>query len=137
MEWPKIIICVLVGLGAGAITAAGTFALITVVGILPRLAGYTHTAKHMHLYEWSIIAGGIVGNILYLFPISLTYIRFLIPVFGLALGVFVSSLVMSLAETIDVMPILVRRFRIREGFAWIIVAFALGKVLGSLGFFSL
>ena len=43
---------VLVGLSAGAAASAGVFALITVIGILPRWAGHTRTARHVSLYEW-------------------------------------------------------------------------------------
>lgn len=136
MKWLRIIEIVILGFGAGGITAAGTFALITVVGILPRLAGYTHTGRHTHLYEWSIIMGGILGNLIYLFQWSLPFLKWLLPVMGLCIGIFVSSLVMSLAETIDVLPILARRFRIRVGFAWITLAFAIGKVLGSFWIFA-
>ena len=52
---------VLVGLSAGAAASAGVFALITVIGILPRWAGHTRTARHVSLYEWSVILGGTVG----------------------------------------------------------------------------
>lgn len=48
---------VLVGLSAGAAASAGVFALITVIGILPRWAGHTRTARHVSLYEWSVILG--------------------------------------------------------------------------------
>ena len=40
---------VLVGLSAGAAASAGVFALITVIGILPRWAGHTRTARHVSL----------------------------------------------------------------------------------------
>lgn len=136
MEWMKICAIVVIGLGAGAITAAGTFSLITVIGILPRLAGYTHTGRHMYFYEWCIIFGGTIGNLLYLFRWPIPFLRIFLPVIGLNIGIFVSCLIMSLAETIDVMPILARRVRIRVGWAWILLSFALGKVLGALWIFS-
>ncbi len=56
---------VLVGLSAGAAASAGVFALITVIGILPRWAGHTRTARHVSLYEWSVILGGTAGNLFF------------------------------------------------------------------------
>ena len=62
---------VLVGLSAGAAASAGVFALITVIGILPRWAGHTRTARHVSLYEWSVILGGTAGNLIFLLQPSL------------------------------------------------------------------
>ena len=56
---------VLIGLSAGAAASAGVFALITVIGILPRWAGHTRTAHHVSLYEWSVILGGTAGNLFF------------------------------------------------------------------------
>lgn len=56
---------VLVGVSAGAAASAGVFALITVIGILPRWAGHTRTARHVSLYEWSVILGGTAGNLIF------------------------------------------------------------------------
>ena len=39
---------------------------------------------------------------------------------------------MALTEVLNVMPILMRRTRLTKGLQWIILAFALGKVFGSL-----
>lgn len=136
MNWWQVLVLLVVGLGGGAITAAGTFSLITVVGILPRLAGYTHTAKHMYLFESCIILGGTLGNLYYVFRFPLHGLAWFLPILGLGIGIFVSSLIMSLAETIDVMPILSRRIRIRLGWAWILLSFALGKVLGAMWILS-
>ena len=62
---------VLVGVSAGAAASAGVFALITVIGILPRWAGHTRTARHVSLYEWSVILGGTAGNLIFLLQPSL------------------------------------------------------------------
>ena len=62
---------VLVGVSAGAAASAGVFALITVIGILPRWAGHTRTAHHVSLYEWSVILGGTAGNLIFLLQPSL------------------------------------------------------------------
>ena len=45
---------------------------------------------------------------------------------------FVGVLAMALTEVLNVMPILMRRTRLTKGLHWIIPAFALGKVAGSL-----
>ena len=42
---------------------------------------------------------------------------------------------MALTEVLNVIPILLRRTRLTRGLPWLILAFALGKVCGSLVYF--
>lgn len=93
---------VLVGVSAGAAASAGVFALITVIGILPRWAGHTRTAHHVSLYEWSVILGGTAGNLIFLLQPSLPGKEILEAAAGLFMGIFVGGLIMSLAEVLDV-----------------------------------
>lgn len=141
--WIKQGVLFLTGLCAGGIIAAGVFAFIAVIGLIPRLAGRTHTAKHIELYEDFIVLGGTAGNLLSLYGGSLS---FRLPAFfgnlagigfGLASGVFVGSLVMSLAETLDAVPVLIRRLKLSVGLPWMILSLALGKMAGSFLFFWL
>ena len=127
---------VLIGLSAGAAASAGVFALITVIGILPRWAGHTRTARHVSLYEWSVILGGTVGNLIFLLQPSLPGKEILEAVAGLFMGIFVGGLIMSLAEVLDVFPILLRRGRIQSGIPWMVLSIGIGKMLGAYLYFS-
>ena len=127
---------VLVGVSAGAAASAGVFALITVIGILPRWAGHTRTARHVSLYEWSVILGGTVGNLIFLLQPSLPGKEILEAAAGLFMGIFVGGLIMSLAEVLDVFPILLRRGRIQSGIPWMVLSIGIGKMLGAYLYFS-
>ena len=127
---------VLVGVSAGAAASAGVFALITVIGILTRWAGYTRTARHVSLYEWSVILGGTVGNLIFLLQPSLPGKEILEAAAGLFMGIFVGGLIMSLAEVLDVFPILLRRGRIQSGIPWMVLSIGIGKMLGAYLYFS-
>lgn len=129
------IIITIIGLAAGAVTAAGVFSLITVIGIIPRLAGRSRTASHIRLYEWMIILGGVLGNEQFLCRWRLPFGQAGLLLFGAGAGIFVSCLVMSLAETLDVFPIMIRRCRLKVGIPWLVLAFALGKTVGAILFF--
>lgn len=120
------------GLCSGLTVAAGVFAFITMLGIIPRLATRTHTRKHIYLYETMIILGGSFANIwsIYAFPLPLT-ILFLGAV-GLFSGIFVGCLAMALAEVLRVFPIITNRIQLKEGFPVVVVAVALGKLAGTL-----
>lgn len=127
---------VLVGLSAGAAASAGVFALITVIGILPRWAGHTRTARHVSLYEWSVILGGTAGNLIFLLQPSLPGKEILEAAAGLFMGIFVGGLIMSLAEVLDVFPILLRRGHIQSGIPWMVLSIGIGKMLGAYLYFS-
>ncbi len=135
-------VLLLVGLCAGGAVAAGIFAFIAMIGVVPRLAGRTHTARYIERYEDMIVLGGTAGNVLSLYGqqvswelgaiVGLT----LLGALGVLAGVFVGCLVMSLTETLDALPILVRRAGLRRGLAWVVLAFSLGKLVGSLLYFG-
>jgi stage V sporulation protein AB len=127
------------GLSGGIITAAGIVALINVVGIVPRLAAKTGTAKHIHLYETGITLGGTIGNLHALYP-GLLPLRSSLRAgyslfFALFSGIYIGCLIMALAETLQVMPIFIKHIRLKKGLALMLIAFALGKGAGSLWYF--
>ena len=72
----------LIGLAAGVTTAAGVYALITVVGIIPRLAGKSRTGKYIRFYETAVIVGGISGCITDIYQLSIVVGRIGLGVMG-------------------------------------------------------
>lgn len=128
----KWLLLAFLGLASGLAVASGIFAFITMLGIVPRLAARTNTAKHIVWYERMIIWGGTLGNIWILFRLPLPLTQILLVVFGVCAGIYVGCLVMALAEMLRVIPILVNRIQICEGFYFVPVAIALGKLTGTL-----
>ena len=127
----------IVGIGSGIAVSAGTFAAIAGVGIIPRFADKTHTAKYVMWYENCAIIGGILGNIIFLYHIKIPGRIVALIVFGLFSGVFVGCMVMALAEILNVIPIFTRRIKVTSGLSFIIISIALGKIIGSwFQFFS-
>lgn len=122
----------LLGLSFGFTVAAGVFAFITMIGVIPRLAQRTGTAVHLFGYEWAIILGGTFGNVFILllgsFPVTVVGVS----IIGLFSGIFVGCLAMALAENLRVIPIFVRRLRLKEGIPILVVAIALGKTAGTI-----
>ena len=128
----KYLILILLGIGSGAVISGAVFAFISIIGIVPRLAEKTKTNKYIVFYENAIIAGGIFGA----FSIMLNYY---IPIgvipamlFGFFIGIFYGCLAVSLAEVLDVIPILTRRTRLYKGLKYFIIAIALGKATGAI-----
>ena len=128
----KYLFLIVCGFSAGATIAAGLFAFITTIGVIPRLAGKTHTAGASRLYEDLIVMGAGLGNGAQLFGWKLFGGNPFMIVFGLSAGIFVGCLIMSLAETLDAIPIMNRRMRLAVGFQFMILSLALGKCAGAL-----
>lgn len=137
MEVLKLVLEVLLGLGAGALTAAGYFAIITSVGLINRVADVTHTKQHLILYEEMIIWGVILGNAVFIFDIPVPLGVIGVVLYGLFAGMFIGLLVVCIAETTKGLPIFIRRVRIGGGLGIIILMIGLGKAVGHLIYYFL
>lgn len=126
---------VLFGFCAGAATACGYFALITSLGMINRFAQFTRTADKIYMYETMLILGAIIGNILVLFNPGIYTGLWIVIAAMFFTGIFIGSLLISLAEHLKGFPVLVRRTGLIMGLKIIILIFALGKMVGSIFYF--
>lgn len=144
---------VLTGGSYGLLAAAGVFTVLAAVGLVPRFAGKTHTAKHVTIYEEMVIFGTLTGCVLSVFSRYCQFRAwwqqrcpqyeavlemagvFCQAVFGLFAGMFVGCLALAIAEMLDSIPILTRRISFRHGLGLAIISMAAGKVCGSLLYF--
>lgn len=128
----KYLALILIGIGSGTVISGAVFAFIAIIGVVPRLAYKTGTERYIKTYENAIIFGGIAGA-------STIFINFYIPIgtlavilFSTGIGIFYGCLAVSLAEILNVIPILTRRTRLQKGIKYFIIFLALGKCMGSL-----
>lgn len=146
----KEMIVGLFGVCFGLLVAGGVFTVLIAVGLLPRFAGKTHTARYEVLYEEFIIYGTIVGCLFSIFDFAYYIGAFLITlpdiiyyfisygtliVIGIFSGMFVGCLALAIAEMIDSISIFSRRISFRHGLGIVVLAIALGKMCGSLIYF--
>ncbi len=137
------IILFIIGFGGGLAVSAGLFALITALSLIPRMAVRTHTGKYVHAYETAVFFGAVTGLIIYFNSVNNYFFLTLqgpvlfvfLLLYGLWIGLFAGTLSISLAENLDVTAVLGRRICLHQYFAWIILAFALGKSIGTVTFF--
>lgn len=121
-----------IGMTSGGVIAAGIFAFITMIGVFPRLASRTNTSAYIYYYESAIIAGGTIGNLVSVFNPGISAMGIVgISLFGFFSGIYVGCLAMALAENLKVIPVLIRRTKLKQGLPWIIAALAVGKTVGS------
>lgn len=125
----------ILGFSSGVAVSAGVFSFIAAIGIIPRMAQRSKTEKYIRLYEDVILLGGLFGSTAMFVDYRLAPIPILVAGYALAIGIFIGVLAMALAEVLNVMPILLRRTRITKGLPWLILCFALGKMVGSILYF--
>ncbi|WP_296118345.1 stage V sporulation protein AB [uncultured Eubacterium sp.] len=130
------IILGILGLLFGTGVAAGVFALVASLGMVPRMAGKTSVAAYVPALENALIFGGIFGCILAIFPqLPFQVGTWFLLFYGLASGVFLGCLSVALAEVLNVFPVLFRRASLKNGLGFLITTFAAGKTVGSLIYF--
>ena len=133
--WIQNLILAVIGLSAGIIVAGGLFSFIIGLGVISDFADRTHTGEHVLLYEDSVALGGILGNLVWIYNISIPGGEFAAMFFGLFSGIFVGCWAMALAEMLDIFPVFVRRFKVVKYVSYMILGVAIGKGIGALLFF--
>lgn len=128
----KVIIVAFIGLGGGITVGSGLVALITVLGIVPRLMQLSKTYSFIRSYEISIILGAVLGGWMNLRNTSLFFPAFILAPIGLFAGIFVGMLAAALTEVLNVLPILAKRVGFGEKIIIILMAIVFGKITGSL-----
>lgn len=126
---------VFIGFSSGVAIAGGVFAFITIIGIIPRLVQKTDTRKYIVLYENCIVLGGFLATLTFVFDVYLPLGVVAELVFGAFAGIFIGGLAVCLAETLDVLPIVSRRAKLKIGLQYFILSISLGKTIGSLIYF--
>ena len=133
--WIKYIALVVIGIGGGAITAAGYFAVLAMVGVITRFANFSGTASHIRLYEKMLCLGGILGNLIWLFEIPIKLFSPIEICYGVLTGIFVGCFLVSLAEMVKGLPVFMKKAGLKKGISAVIISLALGKSLGSIFYF--
>ncbi len=128
----KQILLGIIGLSSGFGVAGGMFAVVLSIGVINRLAGKTHTAHRILVYEDSVLLGAIAGNLVSIFSLSVPIGMLGEIFFGIFSGIFAGCLAIAIAEILQVFPVLMRRLHIHKGLGIILISMALGKTLGSL-----
>lgn len=149
----KFVLLMLFGGSFGLLAAAGVFTVFSAAYMVPRYAGKYKTAKEIILYENMIIIGTVIGSSIQMYvplfrigsyfretygglPNSWQVIAVILQILmGVFYGIFVGTLALSIAEMLDSIPIFFRRIRLKNGISAIVLAIAVGKLLGSFIYF--
>lgn len=146
------------GASFGFIVSGGVFTVLISVGLIPRFAGKMHIAKNIFLLEEMVVLGTLVGDFFSVFSdygklgewvlshqlfgagrteaVWQAVGNLLLILIGIFSGIFVGCLALAIAEMLNTIPIFSRRIGFRHGLGMAILAVALGKLVGSLIYFT-
>lgn len=128
IKWIEIVI----GFASGVMIGSVFISLLIVLGVVQRFVYIAKRKEKSDQFTIPLICGVIVGTYLSLTSQSISEGRFLLIVIGLFHGLFNGALIAALAETLNVFPLLSKRFNLRTQLFSLLVALVLGKVIGSL-----
>ncbi len=121
---------ILVAYSTGVAISGAIYGFIVAIGLIPRLVYKTKTTEYLLFYETLIIIAAIISAFSTVFQykipvgvVALMYIYF-------AIGIFIGSLAVCVAEVLSVLPIMVRRVKLVKHVTSLMLAIALGKGLG-------
>ena len=137
----KSLFLIFVGVCSGIGIAAGTFAFLLVMRVIPRMVQKAKL-EHKIIYIENVVFRGILfGTILSLFTWKkkLLFVllgRSILTIAGLSAGIFVGCIAVALAEILDTFPIFFRRLHLKDDVGTVMLfVMAIGKMLGSLFYF--
>jgi len=122
----------IVGFAGGLAAGTGFVAFLVVLGVIPRLTQLTKTMKWIHAYEWSAVAGAVIGGWMSLRSSVLGASKYWLLPLGMFSGVFIGMLAAALTEVLNVWPILAKRMGMADKVILLLMAIVFGKVFGAL-----
>lgn len=154
----KWIFLAVFGVSFGLVVSGGVFTVLISVGLIPRFAGKMHIAKQVFVLEEMVVLGTLAGNFFSVFYDDAGFGKWVLHsqlfgtgntdgvwhfisnviliLYGIFAGIFVGCLALAIAEMLDSIPIFSRRIGFRHGLGIAILAVALGKMIGSLLYFT-
>ena len=76
--------------------------------------------------------GAVAGNLVSIYHVSLPLGRIGLGIVGLCFGIFLGSWIIALGEVVNVFAVMARRIGLKKGTGCIVLAIAIGKILGGL-----
>jgi stage V sporulation protein AB len=126
------VLIILIGLGGGFIVGGSFAAFIVLLEIIPRLTHISQTHDYKILYQYAYILGVVLSTIVYFADFSIQLNNIVVGIIGLIFGTYIGVFSSALAEVLNVVPVMAKKFRLKNELEFIIYALILGKIAGSL-----
>lgn len=121
-----------VGLASGAAVGSGFVAVLTMLGVVPRLIQLSKSQHNLKLYTAALILGTFLGVFLSFTTFTFDLPKIILPLWGLLHGIFIGMVAAALTEVLNVYPIIAKRIGLSSYVLFLIMAIVFGKIVGSL-----
>lgn len=123
---------ILVGFSSGIIIGGAFIAILTFLGMIPRLIQLAGGESLVHSLSVAIVLGTLFGTYLSFTPFSSTQPVVTLIVWGIFQGIFNGMLAAALVEVLNVFPLLSKRVGLEKYILYLLMAIVFGKMVGSL-----
>jgi len=128
----KLLLSGFIGLSSGITIGSAAAAFFTLLNFISRMKQLANAKKVAKFYHWSIALGATSFSFIYFFNITLKLYKVFCFLISLMMGIFVGMFSSALAEVLNVMPVLSKKFKTKHKLKFITTSLLLGKTLGSL-----
>lgn len=131
----KNILPIFASFGGGVLVGGAYAAFVTLIKVFPRLLQFTETHKYHTFYKYVFIFSSLIFTLVYFFDFNIK-IGLVGTVFaGLFAGIFLGVFSSALAETLNVIPVISKKFKIKKKLEIVFISLILGKVCGAFYYF--
>ncbi len=128
----KNIFSIVAVFGGGVTVGSAAAAFITLLQIVPRLIQITETQDYVKLYQYVMVSGFVLFTFIYFSNFHVGLNKIFVGLIGLVFGIFIGLFSSALAEVLNVVPVLAKKFKLKDSLKYVIGALILGKVTGSI-----
>lgn len=129
---PLNLIEILIGVASGIVIGSAFIALLTFLGIVPRLIQLSGSNHLVILYALPLIGGTLSGTYFTFSTTTYAFPNFISVLWGISQGIFIGMFAAALVEVLNVLPLLSRRIGLGNKVRILLMAVVFGKVFGSL-----
>lgn len=126
------IFLVLIALGGGVTVGSAAAAFLALLEVIPRLMQISDTRDYIKLYQGVLTFGFVLFTVIYFSEFHLNLSKYLTIPAGFLCGMFIGIFSSALAEVLNVIPVLTKKFKLRDSLIYVIYTLMAGKVIGSL-----
>src|SRR5699024_8078425 len=123
---------IVVGLSSGIVIGSAFLALLTFLGVIPRLMQWVKNTYKGKAFTASLLIGTLYGTYLTFTGRSIMFGFPFLVVWGLLQGIFNGTIVAALVEVLHVFPMISKRIGLRDKIRYLMMAVVFGKIAGSL-----
>lgn len=126
------IVEILIGFSSGIAIGSVFIAILTFLGIIPRLIQLSRSTRLVNVLATAVVIGTLFGTYLSFTPFTSNQTVITLVIWGVFHGIFNGMFAAALVEVLNVFPLLSKRIGMEKYLLFLLMAVVFGKIAGSL-----